>query len=322
MSSFRNVLVGIDLLGGKRLDASDLGPATAGAVQHATWLAQRAQAHVTFFTALNQPAPPWCLLHSERGERGRSALEQGCRGRLQELVRQAQEQGARAQAVLAPGKAWVEIIQRVRREGHDLVVIGARDHGLMRRALFGSTAQKLLHNCPCPVWITRPGPHPGPRQVLIASDFSPAADNAVCLGLALARLAQARAHLLHVVDYPLEHHWSTGEAEAWMDVYRRKVRSAAEKELNTQLERCGYQGGNGHVAVHVGDGAGIPDEAILQFIHDHAIDLVVLGTVARGGLAQVLLGNTAERLLPELRCSVLAVKPPDFHCPVPFDSSH
>jgi hypothetical protein len=29
-----------------------------------------------------------------------------------------------------------------------------------------------------------------------------------------------------------------------------------------------------------------------------------------------MIGNTAERLLPEVRCSVLAVKPPDFICPI------
>ncbi len=41
-----------------------------------------------------------------------------------------------------------------------------------------------------------------------------------------------------------------------------------------------------------------------------------MGTVARSGVWGALLGNLAERLLPELRCSVLAAKPADFHSPV------
>ena len=41
-----------------------------------------------------------------------------------------------------------------------------------------------------------------------------------------------------------------------------------------------------------------------------------MGTVARGGFQRFLVGNTAERILPELPCSVLAVKPTDFVCPI------
>jgi len=45
-------------------------------------------------------------------------------------------------------------------------------------------------------------------------------------------------------------------------------------------------------------------------------DVVVMGTVARGGLAELLIGNTAERVLQKLSCSVVAVKPDNFECPV------
>jgi universal stress protein E len=95
-----------------------------------------------------------------------------------------------------------------------------------------------------------------------------------------------------------------------------RVRAAAEQALHAELEQSGCQAGEGGVDLHLADGDGMPDHAILQFIQDHQIDLLVLGTVARGGLPGVLIGNTAERLLPEVPCSVLAVKPPDFQYPV------
>jgi nucleotide-binding universal stress UspA family protein len=41
-------------------------------------------------------------------------------------------------------------------------------------------------------------------------------------------------------------------------------------------------------------------------------DLVVMGTVARTGIAGLLIGNTADTILEQLRCSVLALKPPGF----------
>jgi len=45
-------------------------------------------------------------------------------------------------------------------------------------------------------------------------------------------------------------------------------------------------------------------------------DLVVMGTVARTGIAGWLIGNTAEAILEQLQCSVLAVKPHGFVSPV------
>jgi nucleotide-binding universal stress UspA family protein len=45
-------------------------------------------------------------------------------------------------------------------------------------------------------------------------------------------------------------------------------------------------------------------------------DLVVMGTVARTGIAGLIIGNTAEAILEQLRCSVLAVKPLGFVSPV------
>jgi len=60
----------------------------------------------------------------------------------------------------------------------------------------------------------------------------------------------------------------------------------------------------------------LPDIAIQHYIEVHNIHLLVMGTIGRGGIRGIMIGNTAERLLPEVHCSVLAVKPPDFVCPI------
>jgi nucleotide-binding universal stress UspA family protein len=48
-------------------------------------------------------------------------------------------------------------------------------------------------------------------------------------------------------------------------------------------------------------------------------DLVVMGTVARTGIAGLIIGNAAEAILEQLSCSVLAIKPPGFETPVKLD---
>jgi nucleotide-binding universal stress UspA family protein len=59
-----------------------------------------------------------------------------------------------------------------------------------------------------------------------------------------------------------------------------------------------------------------PDFAILKHIEKYGVDLVVMGPSARSGIPGIITGITAEVLLPQLHCSVIAVKPAGFVCPI------
>ena len=61
---------------------------------------------------------------------------------------------------------------------------------------------------------------------------------------------------------------------------------------------------------------GDPRIVIPRYATTRKVDLVVMGTVGRSGLAGFLMGNTAEAVLRELRGSVLAIKPAGFVTPV------
>jgi universal stress protein E len=61
---------------------------------------------------------------------------------------------------------------------------------------------------------------------------------------------------------------------------------------------------------------GEPEDAVARFVESHGVDVVVMGTVAQTGIAGLVMGNTAERVLQRLRGSVFAVKPPDFTTPL------
>ncbi len=61
---------------------------------------------------------------------------------------------------------------------------------------------------------------------------------------------------------------------------------------------------------------GDPGEVIPRLVGERRIDLVVMGTVARTGVPGLIIGNTAERVLDQIGCSVLAVKPEGFITPV------
>jgi universal stress protein E len=70
------------------------------------------------------------------------------------------------------------------------------------------------------------------------------------------------------------------------------------------------------VEPHVHVGPGPAADEILACVDEVDPDLVVMGTVSRTGVPGLLIGNTAEKLLDRLDCSLLAVKPQGFRSPV------
>jgi nucleotide-binding universal stress UspA family protein len=85
-------------------------------------------------------------------------------------------------------------------------------------------------------------------------------------------------------------------------------RSEAEKALRELIYEHGLSLNPDQVVLKQGD----PSIVIPQLVDRKKIDLLVIGTVARGGIARVMMGNTAETILNRVQCSVLAVKPKNF----------
>lgn len=320
MQRFRNILVGVDLTQGASDGAPSLGPDNQEAVRRACWLASQNGARLLFFSALNMTDAAIHRVTTHHRSRHLQALhtvEDSVREALDELVQEATAAGVKhPDAKLVRGRGWLEITRQVLRGEHDLVVVGSRHlHGL-RRILMGSTAMNLVRKCPCAVWVTKAGMELGPMKVLVATDLTPVAQDALRLALSLRELSGAELHVLHAVEYPLDLHWSTGLNDPATEEYHRQVRDEAMKTLNQHLSMALDGRLASGVGVHLADRVALPDAAILHFIEEHKIDLLVIGTLARGGIPGLFIGNTAERLLPEVPCSVLTVKPANFHCPV------
>lgn len=317
MSLFRNILVGVDLT---QYDAITLQPSDVarGVIHQALWLAEKTKARLTFFSVLDLSMEAMPQLDETDFRYLTTAAEQIVAKILPDLAQQARSKGIEAVEKMAFGSVWLEMVRQSLRDQHDLVLIGTRDRSDMERMLFGSTAIKLVRRCVCPVWVVKPGGEPSPFKILVASDLDPVAEETLRLVVELAHVAPVIIHLLHVVDFPLDRHWCIGGLpSAREEAYRRRVREHAVKELQGQIERAGASTLSPPVQVHLVDEVGIlPDEGILHYLEKNAIDLVAMGTMGHGGLAGVMIGNTAERLLPQLSCSLLAVKPKDFVSPV------
>lgn len=316
MQLFQNILVGVDL---SQYDPTTLTPSDVAreVVAQALWLAGKSSARLTFFSALNITTETLPHLDETDFRYLMTTAERNAGKILRELVQKARERGIEAAEKLALGRPWLEIVRQVLRDKNDLLLIGTRDRTGLGRMLFGSTAIKVVRRSPCPVWVAKPEPEPEHLKILVASDLAPVSDKALALAVQLGQLHPTTIHLLHVVDFPLDHIWSTGLPDAKEEAYHRDVRQKAERGLQAQIDRVSARGLSSDIHIHlIDDPGGLPDEGIVGFIRQNAIDLLVMGTIGRTGVSGAMIGNTAERILPELTCSLLAVKPAEFICPV------
>ncbi len=315
MSLFKNILVAVDLTRCNPMTTASLSPIALEVIQRGLAVAKLNSAKLTFLSSFDLSEE--VLKHLPEPDRvhlPRSIVE-AAQLVLHDLAQQAQQEGVEAVSKLVSGKAWLGITRQVLLDQHDLVVVGTRDLGGLRRALFGNTAMKLFRRCPCPVLVAKIRPKVSPINILAATDFKPAGEEAMRMAIAMARQINARLHILHVVEYPLDRIWSTGLANTREHEYHKRVRADAERIIAAQLKTTGAAALGDQVAIHLADGSGIPDVAIQHFLQVNNIHLLVMGMIGRTGIPGIVMGNTAERLLPEINCSLLAIKPPDFHCP-------
>ena len=305
MRGLKNILGGGALSQSDRLVSSELPPPSVEAVERALWLAKLNSARLTFFYALAVSAAAQRLIEEDGGK---ETVLAEARHVLNKLVAQAAADGVAADMQVQFGKSWLELIRQVLRNEHDLLVAGTRHQSAWRGALMGSTGIKLLRKCPCPVWITQPQPHTEITSILVAHDLRPVGDLAMELGCSMAELHGAQLHVLHSLEYPeLKYALpSRVSAETSAEFRARALQHIAPQYANYEFAK--------DPQVHLVTDP--PDAAILEHIESYAVELLVMGTIARTGIAGFLVGNTAERLLPLIPCSVLAVKPEGFVTPV------
>ncbi len=317
MQRFQNILVGVDVTSGERIADGELGGPTLEAVRRAVWLGQNLNATVTFFAALDISAHAEAILHDEFKEFTKSA-EESAGQVLDRLVNEAGAAGVSARRSVCVGQPWLEITKQVIRGQHDLLLVGTRNRGAASRFFFGSTASKLVRNCPCPVWVTRPDPKFDDINMLVACDLGPLTERLLHIAVGGGRLMDARVHLLHCIEFGgSQNVWFAELPSARVTEYRNKARDEAGQKLREILSRTDHRTLPKGLQIHMADGD--VDAAVLDAIDQHGIDLLVMGTQARHGLTGVLIGNTAERLLSQVKCSVLVVKPDGFVSPVRVD---
>ena len=232
------------------------------------------------------------------------------------------------------GTPFLEIIREVLRNAHDLVIKCPESLDWLGR-LFSSDDKHLLRKCPCPVWMVRPQTGELFDHILAAVDVDDSyppeeletrqALNSMVIELAgsLAVTEFAQLHVAHaweaIGEGIMRHGIFMQQPEDEVNAYVEQVQRHHEQLLDALMKEVSSKLGREAIdyikpQLHMPKGAA--RKVIPELANELQVDCIIMGTVARTGVPGLFMGNTAETILDQLECSVLAIKPPGFVTPV------
>ncbi|MFN8710970.1 MAG: universal stress protein [Planctomyces sp.] len=314
----RRLVVGVEMPETTPWDAANLEAPSRIAVRSAFQLARSLHLPVTLVTVLPEPSTGWFGSEEDAAEQFEKLREESL-AVLRDLSRQytgLPDEKNDVQVIAASGRPWFEILRASGNAPDVMTVCGTRHQSLAGRVLFGSTGMKLLRNAAGPVWLVEPRPDDDDRlDILAATDLSPVGQDILTMSVEIANALESRLHVLHVVEgipqrYLQRSARSADDTHLWLEKQREQAEHALQDQLSSTDYRTLQQGVQTHIRI------GSAENSILEAIRDLKINLLIIATQARGGIAAMLPGGTAEQLLNEAPCSVIVIKPEDFVSPV------
>lgn len=231
-------------------------------------------------------------------------LEEEGEDTVAEAAERAKSHGVEAVTEVLQGDPFQTIVDYAEQRGMDLIVMPTHGRRGLPRFLLGSVTERVVRRSDVPVMTVQTGddlsieyPY---RNVLVPTDGSACARAALETGIDVTNVEEASLHLLSVIAIA-----SLG-ADVRSDIQTDMLEQSAEAILE-DASSFAREEGVAPVSEAV-DYAPSIHQAILDFIEEHDIDLVVVGTHGRTGLDRYLLGSVTEYLIRTSPIPVLTVR--------------
>lgn len=294
MQFFKNILVAIDF---KEAEQAE--------IDHALTLAKHQKAKITLMSVIHELPKNAELEISAMSPAERTELKISKRqAQIDEVAECLKDHDIKVETVVTSGVSSTEIIKQVIRNNHDLLMISERDNATIKNKLFGSTAIQILRKCPCPVMAVHPD-HPGEYKNVMASidvtkedDYDNDQLNTSIIQTAHA-IAQTENSELSVQNIP--------PSEAVKEEHLERIKHCLA-EHHVEVEEKNIFLDSGDVI-----------STIANASKNHDIDLLVMGMLSRTGIKGFFIGNTVEKIMDNVECSVLTIKPKEFVSPITLD---
>ena len=233
------------------------------------------------------------LLESERQLRRQMFDEQ--------LRRAGVDLATPAGVVIEAGAVHRMLLENAADLGADLIVVGSSE--TPGRVLRGNTADRVLRQATCPVWVTAGNTELPTRRALAPVDLSPISHSCLLRGLelldALPDGDEAVVDTLFVL--------TDEEHESSTQFTPEQIENLAREELDRFVERLAAA--NRHPIRRREVRIGEIRAEVLREIEETPTDLLLLGTHGRSGFERLLLGSVASDLASTATCDVLIMPP-------------
>lgn len=214
-----------------------------------------------------------------------------------------------ARVRIVDGPAAPAIIRRARSVHADVIVMGWRGHGPLRRLLAGSVSRAVVRSAPCSVLVVRRAAA-DVRTIVLGFDGSPQSLRAVEL---LARLQVPKggrvllvtaANTLRTTSQAMMPADVRGNLAAEVARINRRRMTAARQALEAASKTLRAAGWRTQTRVTSGD----PLRSLLDAVSESGADLLAVGARGVSGVERVLLGSVAEGALNQSRVPVLIAR--------------
>lgn len=301
MYPFRNILFPTDFTSHAR-----------AALKYAAAFARHGGGRIVLFSVQNAKVPDNLLtLPDHIFEEHENQWLLQLRAEVKDLLADPLFEGLEVEPVIVAGEPAPEIARAVRDYNIDLVTVVTHGRKGLSRALWGSTAEEIIAEAPCPVLTIRPpqhdfvehrGSHAEVRlhRILLATNFRPSSAAATQVATQLANRTGAELHATYVIGDFIEQ-ISVMFPEGGLTALSR-LRSYVQDKMAV-LAR-----GDGPPAVtHIAEGR--PYEEIVRLAAEKDADLIVIGTNVHASLfgGAPVLGSEIERVVRNSPCPVLCV---------------
>ena len=291
---------------------TDFTPHARAALKYAAAFAREGRGRVVLFSVQEGSVPANLLTLPERVfEETEKGWLQQLRSDVKELLNDPLVEGLEVDPVIIEGDPAPEIARAVRDFNIDLVTIVTHGRKGLSRALWGSTAEEIIAEAPCPVLTIRPpqrdfveyrGSSTEIRlnRILLATNFRPSSLAAAAAAAEFAGRTGAELHVIYVIGDYMDQ-----MAELFPESAGTKL-SQLREYVSERMATFEREAG-GRAVTHIGEGK--PYAEIVRLATDKDVDLIVMGASVHSSLfgGAPVLGPDIERVVRNAPCPVLSV---------------
>jgi universal stress protein E len=293
------------------------------AAERACWLAPKLGARIELFSC-----------RSATGAKALGPRDAAMRRdlqRLEALARAVVDAGVEVSVDVRYDDSLDEAIVRKTLETNPLLVAkSTQSHDTSKKTSFSNADWGLIRTCPVPLLLVKSERTAQSANVLAAIDPVHEHDKPVELDVAilafakrLSRACHSKLHVVHTFDPTAAMATSMNGMAALppaspqlLEDVAKAVETEHRAALGNLLERVALDDYELHFA------RGNVREVLPPLAERVHAGFAVLGAVARGPIARLFLGSTAEQLLDRIPCDLVVIKPDDFKTPIARQSSH